>query len=140
MDMLGGFCGQSLTCCHVFAFCSRSIHDSGGGTSTIHDGQPCAEKQYVDGLFLRFDLLAHFVYNAYQAHIRFDKYVLALGVERFALGEDTVSSILGATYEVCAWLARVFRELLEGCLTDPARGSNKDRDKIRGEGGRDERV
>lgn len=30
---------------------------------------------------------------------------------------------------------RVFRELLEGCFTDPTRGSNKDCNEIRGEGG-----
>ena len=109
-------------------------------TSTIHDGNPCAEKEYVDGLFFCFDLLAHVVYHVYQAHIRFNKPVLALGVERSALCEDTISSILRPAYEVRAWPARVLRELLERCFTDPACGSNKDRDEVWGECRSDERV
>ena len=76
----------------------------------------------------------------YQAHIRFNKHVLALGIERSAFGEDTVSSILRPAYEVRAWLARVLRKFLERCFTDPARGSNKDRDEIWRECGSYERV
>ena len=81
-------------------------------TSTIKDGSPCAEEKYVDSLFFRFDLLAHLVYNAYQAHIRFYEHVLALGIEHSALGGYTVSSILGAADKVGAGLTSVFCELL----------------------------
>ena len=109
-------------------------------TSSIHDGDPCAEEQYVYSLLLCVDHVAYLVYNTYQTRIRFYEYKLALWIKCFALSGNTISRILRTPYEVRAWLDGMLRELLQSCFADPARGSDKDRNKFRRESGRDERV
>lgn len=82
-------------------------------TSTIQPWNPRAEEQYVDGLLFCFCGLAHLIYNSDQAHVRFYEYVLALGIECSALGDNSVSSVLGTACKVSAWLAGSFCELFE---------------------------
>lgn len=109
-------------------------------TSTIQGRNPCAEEQNIDSLFLRFDLVAHLVYNSHQAHIRLYEYVLALDIERFALGRNTFSSVIRTAHEVNTGSAGVFRELLERYFTDSTGGSNEDCYEVRWESGRNEGI
>ncbi len=109
-------------------------------TSTIHAGKPCAKEHYIDSLFLCFYICTHLVYNAYQAHVGLYECILALRVERFALGSDTVPSILRTAYEVSAWSEGVFCKLLESCFADTAGGSDEDCDELWWKSGRDAKV
>ena len=111
-----------------------------GFTSAIHAREPRTKKQQIDHLLLRLDALTDLIYDANQAHVCFDKYILAFGIQRFTLGGDTVGGILGLAYEVDAWLDGVFCELLEGRFADAASGADEDCDELRWESGRDEVV
>ncbi len=104
-------------------------------TSTVHNGKAGAEEENVEGRFLCFDLVAYLVYGTYQAHVGRDEYILAGGVERFALGGDAVAGGLGAADEVGAWAGGVVGEVLEGCEADAAGGADEEGDEGGWEGG-----
>ena len=109
-------------------------------TSAIHTGKARTEEEDIDCLLFCFDILAHLVYDADQADIRFYESILALGIERLALGGNAIAGILRAAYKVSAWLEGVFCKVLESRFTDTAGRSYEYCDEVRWESGRDEKI
>ena len=52
----------------------------GRDTLAVHARDACAEKQNIDSILLRLNLLAHPVHDPYQAHISLDECIFALRV------------------------------------------------------------
>jgi len=70
----------------------------------IQTHDPLAQEQNIQNILLRLDLLAHFINHSDQAHVRFHEDKLATWIERLAIGNNALCSILGTADEICTRL------------------------------------
>ena len=106
----------------------------------IQTHDPLAQEQNIQNILLRLDLLAHLINDPDQAHIRFHEDELAAGIERLALGNNALRSILGTADKICTRLMCMLRKFLERYFADSAGASYEEGHEAGRKSGRDKGI